>query len=136
MAGAISLSGNGSLSAQNQFIGNSATGTVAQSGGVNSVGSALYLGYFAGSSGTYSLGGNGQLSANGADLGYSGTGTFTQSGGVSSIGNALILGANAGGNGTYAQWGGVNSVSNVAPTRQQWQRHLQPQRQRPVVRKQ
>ncbi len=108
--GTISLGGSGSLSAQNQFIGNSATGTVVQSGGVNGVGNSLSLGYLAGSSGTYSLSGSGLLLAYGENLGYSGTGTFTQSGGTNNVGSALYLGYNTGASGAY-NLGGSSQLS-------------------------
>ena len=71
----------------------------------------LYLGYNAGSSGMYNLSGNGQLSASyGESVGYSGTGTFTQSGGTTQCRQLPLSRLQCG-----------------------QQRHVQPQRQRPVV---
>ena len=84
-----------------RFIGNSGTGIFTQSGGTNSASSYLYLGYYAGSSGTYSLSGGGLLSVGGNEfVGYSGTGSFAQSGGTNSA-PGLWLGFNTGGSGTY-----------------------------------
>ena len=72
----------------------------------------LYLGYNAGDSGTYNLSGVAQLSASNEYVGYSGTGNFTQSGGTNGIrlNGYLYLGYES-----------------------REQRHLHPQRQRPVV---
>ena len=92
----------GSLSVANQYVGSGGTGTFTQSGGNNSIGNTLYLGYNAGDSGAYNLSGSGQLSASGEYVGYSGTGTFTQTGGTNSLGyGGLYLGANAGSSGAY-----------------------------------
>ena len=104
-----------------QYVGYSGTGSVAQSGGTNNLGTCLYLGYNAGSSGAYTLSGNSLLFANnytGCEyIGYSGTGTFTQSGGTHSQNTngvkALDLGCNPGGSGTYNLSGsGLLSVPN------------------------
>ena len=97
---AYSLSGGGQLSANIEYVGEFGKGTFAHSGGTNTVGDYLYLGYLAGSSGTYSLSG-GQLSAPGEYLGYYGAGTFSQSGGTNFPG-ALYLGGFAGSGGTYS----------------------------------
>ena len=91
----------GSLSAANQYIGNSGTGIFTQSGGTNAVGSGnLYLGYNTGDSGTYNLSAGTLTVANRLYVGYSGTGTFTQSGGTSTTGWSY-LGFNSGSSGTY-----------------------------------
>ena len=96
-----------------EYVGYSGTGTFTQTGGTNSIGyGTLYLGYNAGSSGTYNLSGSGQLSAAYASTSAtSGTGTFTQSGGTNSIAQRHPL----------------------SRLQRRQQRHLQPQRQRPVV---
>ena len=79
---AYSLSGSGQVSANIEYVGEFGTGTFSHSGGINTIGRALDLGYLAGSSGTYGLSG-GQLCGPLSDyLGNSGTGTFTQSGGT------------------------------------------------------
>ena len=92
----------GQLNSQNQFIGNSLTGVLTQSGGTNSATSALNLGYNSGSSGTYNLSNSGLLSAYSVNVGYSGTGSFSQSGGTNNTGNSLSLGGNLGSNGSYS----------------------------------
>ena len=87
--GIYDLSGSGLLSASNQYVGYSGTGTFTQSGGTNSVYYNLYLGYDSGASGTYNLGDTALLSCAVDDevVGYGGTGTFTQSGGTNTINN-------------------------------------------------
>ena len=105
----MSLSGNGSLSHQNQYVGYSGTGTFTQSGGTNTLlnGGELWLGNNTGSNGTYNLGGSGQLSTTGECVGWNGTGNFTQTGGTNIVGNSLYLGASAvGSSGTYSFSGG------------------------------
>ena len=64
-----------------EYVGNSGTGSFAQSGGSNDVGVFLYLGNSSSGSGTYSLTGGTLFSSNYVYVGYSGTGSFTQSGG-------------------------------------------------------
>ncbi len=102
----------GSLSAANEFIGNSSggTGTFIQSGGTNTVTGVgeLILGNNYGSTGSYTLSG-GSMSAvietigdesTGSSLGS--TGTFTQSGGTNAVGaGGLILGNNPNSTGSY-----------------------------------
>ena len=96
---------SGLLTSPTQYVGYSATGTLLQSGGVNTLTSSgqLYLGYNPGSSGTYNLSGSGQLSASYESIGYSGTGNFIQSGGVHTITgtSGLYLGYNPGSSGSY-----------------------------------
>jgi len=101
--GTYNLSGSGQLSASNEYVGLRGSGNFAQSGGTNSMPNGLYIGDYAGSSGTYSLSG-GQVSADVACVGYSGTGTFIQSGGTNNFNNypgCLYLGNGAGSSGTY-----------------------------------
>jgi autotransporter-associated beta strand protein len=97
-SGTYNLSGNGLLSAQNEYsyYGND---SFTQSGGTNLVSTALVLGYF--SSGSYTLSGGGLLSARREDLGGYGSGHFTQSGGTNSVSSNLFIGSNLGGSGTY-----------------------------------
>ena len=99
----------GTLSAYNEYIGYSGTGTFTQSGGSNAATYNFYLGYNATDSGTYNLSGGTLSSPSGYStnavgnefIGYSGTGSFTQSGGSNAITSYLGLGYNTGGKGTY-----------------------------------
>ena len=63
-SGSYALSGNGLISANNEYLGNSGSGSFTQSGGTHTVSNNLYLGYNTGSGGTYNLSGSGLLSAN------------------------------------------------------------------------
>jgi fibronectin-binding autotransporter adhesin len=112
--GIYDLSG-GSLAATNtstllsEFVGDSGTGTFAQTGGSNSSAS-LGVGVFAGANGTYSLSGTGVLSITGSELlGDSGSGVFYQSAGANTAGY-LFVGANAGATGRYNLSGGSLNV--------------------------
>ncbi len=111
-SGTYNLSGGQLSVSAIEDVGFYGTGTLLQSGGTNTTSSALYVGVYAGSSGTYNLGG-GLLSAPGESIGFSGTGVFTQSGGTNSIsgGTAIFLGENAGDIGTYNLKGGLLSAS-------------------------
>ena len=57
---ASTISG-GSLSTSNQYVGSAGTGTLTQSGGINRVAGATYLGNNAGDRGTYILSGSGSV---------------------------------------------------------------------------
>ncbi len=116
------------LSAGQEYLGYSASGSFTQSGGTNSVFSTLDLGYNAGGSGTYSLSGSGLLSAPNECIGNSGTGSFTQSGGVNSVSGCLILGQIAGSIGTYTLNGAVLSLSGSGLIQGGGARHVQFQR--------
>ena len=109
-SGTYNLGGSGLLSAPNEYLGYSGSGSFTQSGGTNSVpaGGSLALGSGTGSSGTYNLSGSGQLSASYESIGYSGTGNFIQTGGTHTVsGNGgLDLGVRA-----RREW-------NVQPERQ------------------
>ena len=85
-----------------EYVGNSGTGTFAQSGGTNSGGYLLVVGNSAGSSGTYNLNGSGLLWPTYEYVGNSGTGTFTQSGGTNNISQDFILGCGTGSTGVYS----------------------------------
>lgn len=103
-----SLAG-GSIVASCHIVGLSGSGVFTQSGGVNA--NPLYLGYYAGSSGTYNLTG-GSLGGYLAPqyIGYSGRGLLVQSGGTNShsqVSNQFFLGFNPGSSGTYSLTGGV-----------------------------
>ncbi len=86
-AGGIS---GGTLQANTECVGNAATGTFAQSGGMN-IATRLQLGNSAASSGTYTLSGSGVLSTYSESIGLSGDGTFVQTGGSNSV-TALSIG--------------------------------------------
>jgi hypothetical protein len=79
--GTYVLSGAGSLSANNETVGNSGIGAFTQSGGFNILGGSLIVGNSPTGSGTYDLSG-GSLSATVQQIGNSGIGAFTQSGGA------------------------------------------------------
>jgi len=53
--GVYNLSGTGQIAATNEYVGCSGSGTFTQTGGTNTIASALYLGTNPGSSGTYNL---------------------------------------------------------------------------------
>ncbi len=144
LLGSASGSGNiqmttGSLSGQNQIVGDSGTGSFSQSGGTNSVnndmsiggpvagGFGLYtlsgsgllsvsitltLGDGPGTSGTFNLSGSGRLSARDEDVGNLGAGTFTQSGGTNSC-TFLGLSGGLGSAGTYNLNGGLLTISSL-----------------------
>ena len=108
--GAVQMSG-GSLSASYVYAGSGGAGAFGQSGGTNSIGVSLYLGYNSADSGSYSLSGTGQLSAREQYVGYSGTGSFTQSGGSNNLNDTIYLGYNAGSSGSYTFSAGQVSAS-------------------------
>jgi uncharacterized protein with beta-barrel porin domain len=93
-----------------EFIGNTNTGVLNQSGGTNKVNLVLGLGQTAGSSGTYNLSG-GSLQVGLSDLiGNFGTGAFTQTGGTHTVTFDIGLGVQPSGTGTYNLSGGSLSV--------------------------
>ena len=98
--GTYSLSNSGSLSATNEIVGNNGTGAFMQSGGTNSAGTELFLGYVAGS-GSYSLSGGSLYSSFAEEIGYASSGSFTQSGGTNSATSFLELGNSASAFGSY-----------------------------------
>jgi autotransporter-associated beta strand protein len=115
--GVYSLSGAGVLSATNEYIGfqnASSRGTLTQSGGINSV-ETLFLGDFAGSSGTYMLSG-GSLTSHSEIIGYGNNGTaciFSQSGGFNSLSGTLYLGDSSAASGTYNLFGGSLAANTL-----------------------
>ena len=99
-------------------MGLSGTGAFSQSGGADSVGYNLNLGYNAGSSGTYFLSGGGQLfqlaTAYDENVGVYGAGTIMQSGGINDLAGQLVLGYAASSSGTYVlSANGVLYATNV-----------------------
>ena len=112
-SGTLQMTGGSLSAASYEYVGDSGTGTFAQSGGSNNVGNGtLCLGYNIGSSGAYNLSGNGQLSAFNENVGFSGAGTFTQSGGTSTVTSALSLSAS----GIYNLTGGALLVPGIQGT--------------------
>ncbi len=123
-SGTYSLT-SGTLSAANELMGVSETGSVLQSGGVNAIGNYLYVGgglYSPGiivtGTGSYSMSGPGLLSASNEIIGAVGAGTFTQSAGTNMISNSLYIGGGSDasgdsltGTGTYTLTGGVLSTA-------------------------
>ena len=117
----------GSLTANNQYVGNGGTGSFTHSAGTNTLANNLYLGYNPADRGTYNLSGTGVLSVFDGQsdgvcpptseyVGYSGTGLFTQSGGSNSIycwysTSGLYVGYNSGSTGIYTLSGGTLSVT-------------------------
>ena len=99
------------VEADNAHVGYSAKGTVAQTGGILSVDSSLYLGRNFGSTGIYELQA-GELTVTDFEyVGYSGKGTFTQTGGTHRLENfKLYLGYNSGSTGVYTLQAGELAV--------------------------
>jgi hypothetical protein len=102
--GAYILSGSGSLSAPNEFVGDVGVGIVDQSGGANSItpsgGGVLSIGVNAGSTGTYTLS-SGSVSTEYEQVGEAGAGTMNQSGGSNTISAEIAIGVGAESTGTY-----------------------------------
>jgi autotransporter-associated beta strand protein len=108
--GTFSLSASGSLTAQDEYIGDNGNGAFNQTGGTNTASGYFYVGYFA--SGTYTLQ-SGSLSSGEEEVGFSGSGTFTQTGGTNTIGHDLELGFNPTGTGNYTIDGGTLNTFSV-----------------------
>ena len=89
-AGSYLLSGNGTLSVDaGETVGDFSPGLFNQSGGINTVGTALNVGLNA--AGTYILSGTGTLFAHNENIGgVGGAGTFNQSGGLNAATNVTI----------------------------------------------
>jgi fibronectin-binding autotransporter adhesin len=109
--------GGGTL-ADNDFelLGTNGTGTLVQSGGINSMNGSgeLVLGDDAGSFGSYTLSGTGSLFVAGAEIiGNIGSGIFTQLGGNQTVSaaNDLTLGDSGAATGTYVLSGGTLNAS-------------------------
>ena len=92
-SGSLTLTSSGS---GNEFIGNSATASLIQTGGTHALAGNLFMGYSASGSGSYNLSGNAVLAASSEYVGYSGSGVFTQTGGTNIIGTNLNLATNPG----------------------------------------
>ncbi len=105
--GNYTLSGNGILSTQNEYVGEGGNGTFTQSGGTNTItGNGVYVGY-RNASGNYTLSGIGSLTAPAEYIGGFGDdagaciGTFTQTGGTNTITSNLTLAAGRGSSASY-----------------------------------
>ena len=113
--GSYSMSGACTLSASNEYIGYSGSGSFTQTGGTNTT--EVFLGNNAGGIGTYALGGSGLLSAFGLDVGFYGAGSFLQSGGTLAAAPSaypLYVGYAPGASGTYTMTGGfLSNLSEV-----------------------
>jgi autotransporter-associated beta strand protein len=111
--GVYNLSGPSQMSVNGLnglMLGNSGTGVLNQSGGVNSAGTHMWLGYNAGAVGVYNLSGTGLVSVGAYEIiGFSGSGTFTQTGGTNSVigSSDIILGYSQSSSGVYNLNGGV-----------------------------
>jgi hypothetical protein len=117
-ASTYNLSGTGSLSADNEYIGMSSTGNFNQSGGTNTIGGgngSLNLGYNSNTTAsTYNLSGTGSLIAGSEYIGYGGSGLFNQSGGTNTVGSgsgSLTLSGYQ--KGTYNLSGGTLNVGSI-----------------------
>jgi hypothetical protein len=119
----LSIADNDLTTTAAENIGLNGSGTVDQSGGVNTTNGSLKLGINAGSNGTYNLSGTGTITGNGNFYvgGISGNGDVNQTGGSVSLTNAaigvnLILGE-LNGSGTYNLSGGslTTSAEDVGP---------------------
>ena len=84
-SGSYNLNGSGSLTAFNEYVGYSGTGSFTQSGGTNSTANILFLGFNGRANGTYILSGSSVLATAGELVGLSGVGSFTQSGGITRV---------------------------------------------------
>jgi hypothetical protein len=119
----LSLSANNLTVNGYELLGDRGSGTINQSGGVNTINGAngLSLGYNLGATGTYVLSGTGSLSVAGGyeEVGVNGTGIVTQTGGtntINSVGTSnapggLYLGFNTGSTGTYNMPSGSGTLS-------------------------
>ena len=100
-SGDYSLSGTGTLSAHDEIIGKSGTGTFEQSASTNTITATLSVGSVVNSTGSYTLSG-GTLTASQELVGDHGAGSVTHSAGSNVLTTgSLILGNSAGGSGTY-----------------------------------
>ena len=90
------------ITAAQSQIATFGTATFTQTGGTNSVGTDLFLGYEDSSDGSYDLSASGILTVGGEEqIGVSGMGDFSQSGGTHDVTGSLRLGTNGTGDGSY-----------------------------------
>jgi filamentous hemagglutinin len=115
----LSMTSTGtSLSAHNEYFGDSGTSTLPgfgvmnQSLGTNTVTETLFLGMGADDEGTYSLSGTGTLTTtNQQQIGYNGRGIVEQSAGRNNANGGLALAVQTGSSATYNLSGGLLSAS-------------------------
>jgi hypothetical protein len=100
----------GSLSASNEFVGNSGIGAFTQNGGTNRISNNFFVGHSLSGSGTYTLNDGSLRVYNNETIGNSGIGAFTQSGGTNRVA-AIVLGNLSGSSGTYDLSAGSLSTS-------------------------
>ncbi len=85
-----------------ETIGQSGSGAISQSGGVNSVQGSLFMAFGSAGTGAFTLSGTAALSTTANEyVGYAGSASFNQTGGTNAVGNNLYLGYSAGSTGTY-----------------------------------
>ena len=94
-----------------EALGETSNGTLTQSGGVNNVTSALYVGYYFGPC-LYALSGSGSLNASNEYVGDASGSTMTQNGGTNSVGS-LTIAAPGGGAGLYSLQNGYLAPTNI-----------------------
>ncbi|MEQ1622910.1 MAG: VPLPA-CTERM sorting domain-containing protein, partial [Methylococcales bacterium] len=97
---------DGSLYAEDEYIGNYGNGTIDQSAGDNTVNKRLMLGFWSGGQGIYNLSGNGAMQSEQAFIGMNGNGSFTQSGASRAYLKEIYLGLNSTGQGSFILSGG------------------------------
>ena len=103
-SGTYNLSGSGQLTAGQEYIGYSGTGSFSQTGGTDTAG-YLYLGLNAGSIGAYHLSG-GQVNTLSESVGGVGAGSFVQSAGSNSVSQSRSENA-----GNYQLGGGTLQIN-------------------------
>ncbi len=116
-SGTYKLSGTGSLSANNEYIGYIGTGTFTQTGGANQTNTSMYVGYNRGSSGLYDHSAGTNTVTQDFILGYNGasgstpaaSGAYKLSGTGSLSANNEYIGYS--GTGTFTQTGGTNTAT-------------------------
>ena len=105
----------GTLTASNEYVGQSGAAGFTQSGGTNTTG-VLLLGNnqsLTTPTGTYTLSGGTLVTTSSEYIGINSTGTLMQSGGAHSSLGDISIGYNAGSNGTYTISGGTANAVNV-----------------------
>ncbi|MBN2584969.1 MAG: hypothetical protein JXL80_18035 [Planctomycetes bacterium] len=116
--GTYSLSGTGTVVANQVNVGKWSDGEFLQSGGTSTISGPLNVGVTLNPNtsrgeGDYELSGTGQLSTVNTVVGLGGTGDFLQTGGTHTVAGALVLGDEASGIGTYDISGGSLSAADL-----------------------
>ncbi|MDP6633993.1 MAG: PEP-CTERM sorting domain-containing protein [Phycisphaerae bacterium] len=111
--GAFSMTGYGSLSASNEYVGYAGTGTFMQNGSnTNTITGNLLLGFTSDGVGAYELR-NGELSAANEYIGVFGRGEFTHVRDDNTVSGTVYIASETGGRGTYNLQGGNLIASNI-----------------------